>query len=591
MTTWNLFRPAAIHQNGRVMVFGVSENSSVLLRQSLSEATGEWEAVGSLGGIHTSPPAVIANADGRIEVFARGSDNALYHKWQVSVGSSFSDWESLGGWHTSPPAVGRNADGKIEVFAVGTGHALYRRTQQATGWGGWQNLGGSLSDDAPAVIKNSAGQLEIFAIGTDGRLYRAVQSAAGSFGSFVALGGSHTGPVIASRNIDGRLEVFTRSGGQIFHTWQSSPGGSFGAGAGMGGSSSFPPAVGCNADGRLEIFIHGSDHMLYHKWQLTAGSAWSDWFCLGGQMAGAPVVQSDGVGRLRVFFVGSERRLYEIRQQANQTWSPPTVPAAKPAQRRIALRTSDGTHVVCAERGGNEPLNATRTWVREWETFTLQPQGRGRTALVAYNGKYVRPSDDRSTLIADQTALGPATAFYLKPLGCNQVALTLGDRSYVGITDGNGLSYQHTEVNGQTTFHLLELYTPVDGSNITLKGDNGLYLARVVNGSYQEIRPAKNSVDQSCVFTVVCLAGGKIALQADNDLYLSSTARGDYQSIEASKSAIDASCYFSVVQQGPVIALQAANGSYVGRASRGGFDRMEPSKSSLDQLCLLAVNA
>ena len=43
-------------------------------------------------------PAVIQNADGRLEAFAVGNDNGLWHKWQTAPGSdTWTDWTSLGG--------------------------------------------------------------------------------------------------------------------------------------------------------------------------------------------------------------------------------------------------------------------------------------------------------------------------------------------------------------------------------------------------------------------------------------------------------------------------------------------------------------
>jgi hypothetical protein len=113
--------------------------------------------VDSLGGVITSNIAMASNLDGRIEIFARGTNNALNHKWrlllatvgrigfpgrspdqrprrrgmrtgdwrcsqqgrttpwhqrQVSPGSGSSGWTSLGGVITSQIALGQNADGR-----------------------------------------------------------------------------------------------------------------------------------------------------------------------------------------------------------------------------------------------------------------------------------------------------------------------------------------------------------------------------------------------------------------------------------------------------------------------------------------------
>ncbi|MDX3135122.1 hypothetical protein PV367_36235 [Streptomyces europaeiscabiei] len=83
-------------------------------------------------------PVVGHNADGRMEVFVRGLDGALWHIWhiwQVAPSSGWSGWESLGGG-ISDPVVGSNADGRMEVFARGLDGGLWHLWQSApsNGW-------------------------------------------------------------------------------------------------------------------------------------------------------------------------------------------------------------------------------------------------------------------------------------------------------------------------------------------------------------------------------------------------------------------------------------------------------------------------
>ena len=56
-----------------------------------------WSGWASLGGIITSMPSVTINADRRLEVFALGTDNALWHLWQTAPNSGWSGWASVGG--------------------------------------------------------------------------------------------------------------------------------------------------------------------------------------------------------------------------------------------------------------------------------------------------------------------------------------------------------------------------------------------------------------------------------------------------------------------------------------------------------------
>ena len=51
----------------------------------------------------TSDPAVVSWEPNRIDIFVRGADNALWHKFWGNEG--WSGWESLGGVLTSEPEV------------------------------------------------------------------------------------------------------------------------------------------------------------------------------------------------------------------------------------------------------------------------------------------------------------------------------------------------------------------------------------------------------------------------------------------------------------------------------------------------------
>ena len=86
----------------------------------------QWE---SIGGVLTSDPAATLNAPGGLVVFARGTDNAIWHTWQEHINGNWSPWESLGGNWTSGPAAALYRDGRLNVFARGTDNAIWTRWQ------------------------------------------------------------------------------------------------------------------------------------------------------------------------------------------------------------------------------------------------------------------------------------------------------------------------------------------------------------------------------------------------------------------------------------------------------------------------------
>ena len=106
---------------------------------------GKWE---SLGGVLTSGPSACSWGSGRLDVFVKGTDNALYHKWYTN--NAWSGWESLGGVLTSAPSAVSWGQGRIDVFVRGTDNALYHKWYQ-NGWSNWESLGGVLTS-APARL-------------------------------------------------------------------------------------------------------------------------------------------------------------------------------------------------------------------------------------------------------------------------------------------------------------------------------------------------------------------------------------------------------------------------------------------------------
>ena len=68
--------------------------------QSIYGARSRWAS-----SAEPFPSAVADNVDGRIEVFARGTDGALWHIWQTSPNNGWCGWGSLGGGIQGPLTV------------------------------------------------------------------------------------------------------------------------------------------------------------------------------------------------------------------------------------------------------------------------------------------------------------------------------------------------------------------------------------------------------------------------------------------------------------------------------------------------------
>lgn len=282
-------------------------------------------AGGGGGGMFQASRRVASNADGRLELFARAPDDAVWHDWQTSANGTWSGWNQLGGTTTSNPVVSADADGRLEVFVIAGGH-LYH-TFQLTGGGwydGWVDEGDGNLVGEPALMMNTNGSLEVFARNSAGALEHKWQTAAnGTWSDWAGLGGVlHSDPGVG-RNGDGRIEVFALgSDDRLFHIWQTAPHAGWSAWAGFGGLTlQGTPHVGANADGRLEVFVTGSDDKLHHIVQLSGG--WSG-FLDGGSfgVVGEPAIARNADGRLEVFARGMDGALWHLWQTApNDTWT------------------------------------------------------------------------------------------------------------------------------------------------------------------------------------------------------------------------------------------------------------------------------
>jgi hypothetical protein len=206
----------ASNANDDLDLFAIGSDSGVWHQEQTASSFGSgglWSGWSSLGGVVKSI-AVTRNADGRLEVFAVGGDSSVWHQAQTSAGSSLGSGSSWSGWSdlggvVSSISVAANADGRLEVFAIGSDRAVWHQVQTFAGsglWSGWSSLGGVVQ--AIAAARNLNGQLEVIAIGGDRAVWHVAQTTSGGAWSLWSRLDGVVSSITATSPNDGPLEAF-----------------------------------------------------------------------------------------------------------------------------------------------------------------------------------------------------------------------------------------------------------------------------------------------------------------------------------------------------------------------------------------------
>jgi hypothetical protein len=244
---------------------------------------GQWEPLEapnpSTGSGMVSDPDAVSWDSNRIDVFARGTDNAMWHKWWVN-GIGWYPWEKTqiptGGVLGSGPTVASWGPGRLDAFVRGTDGQLYHAWYDGR-WNGWKHeseLAGTLASD-PAAVSWGPNRIDVFVEGTEPaptphQLYHAWYD--GQWHPFEPRGGAIAGSPAASSRGSGRLDVFVRGTDAATHhtAYESTGWGGFEplsapsppSGYGITGAPESASWSGI----RMDVFARGTDNALWHTW-------------------------------------------------------------------------------------------------------------------------------------------------------------------------------------------------------------------------------------------------------------------------------------------------------------------------------------
>ena len=265
-----------------------------------------WSNWEDLGGILTSSPAVSSWQANRLDVFGRGQNNALWHKWWDGTG--WSEWEDLGGVLTSNPGAVSWGPNRIDVFGRGQNNALWHKWWDGSRWSEWEDLGGILTS-GPAAASWGANRIDVFGRGQNNALWHKCWDGI-RWSEWEDLGGVLTSDPAAVSWGPNRIDVFGRGqNNSLWHKWWDGTRWSEWEDLGQEAISSGPAAASTAAN-RLEVFARGRNNdLLFKTWN---GSRWSEWESLGGVLTSDPAAVSWGNNRLDVFARGQNSHLWHI---------------------------------------------------------------------------------------------------------------------------------------------------------------------------------------------------------------------------------------------------------------------------------------
>jgi alpha-galactosidase len=213
-----------------------------------------------LGGPATASPAVAHDT-----AFVRGADGTL-------TANNGHGWQSLGRRILGQPAAYGSANGRIDVFVRGIDDAVWRRSYVNGRWNAWSSLGGTVSD-APTVAFTSPTDLTVVARGTDGLIRSRTAN-----GRWTSIGAPDNRPVLgrpsAAADDSGTVHVTVRS--RTDEVWtRTRTGATWSAWTSLGGTVSGSPTL-LATSGRVYLFVQAADNLLWQRNYVDG--AWGGWF-------------------------------------------------------------------------------------------------------------------------------------------------------------------------------------------------------------------------------------------------------------------------------------------------------------------------
>jgi hypothetical protein len=290
-------------------------------------AGADAAAPADLGGTLAAQPTVVSPVPGALDVFFEGPGHLLWEaarragrRW--SAPRKISRMGVLG----SAPVAVAQPNGVVDVFWRGSAddHLWHGQFSPGKGWKGPQDLRGSLAS-GPSPAESSPGTVQVFWKGRNRALWQVIRRPGRNWTRPSSLGmGPLGGAPHASARRGGAIDVFWRGFGND-RLWSAthSPGRRWSGPRDRGGHLASAPFPLMSAGGRVHVFWKGTDGRL---WQVSRGPrlGWRHPFSLRiGPVRGGPFGIIGRAGKSELFWRGKAGHLWFAAQQRGGGWSRP----------------------------------------------------------------------------------------------------------------------------------------------------------------------------------------------------------------------------------------------------------------------------
>jgi hypothetical protein len=258
--------------------YAFQEETGAMQMQWPDPSPNSWHSE-NLGGVNTSAPDISSSGPGNLQVFAKGSDGALWYR--RLTGFKWSGFSSLGGSIWSGPGAVNQGTAQTDVFATGYGNnEMFHWWLSGGTWYSGQNLGGVNTSD-PDASSWGSGRLDFFARGSDNALWHRYWNGV-AWSGWESLGGNLAGGPGSVSWGSNRIDVVAKKNATtISHWWYD---GTWHCCEDIYGEITADPDLASRGSGRLDLVVRGTDNALWHRPYDINNGGWGAWSKVGGSL-------------------------------------------------------------------------------------------------------------------------------------------------------------------------------------------------------------------------------------------------------------------------------------------------------------------